>query len=182
MNKIQENMNITSCELLKLIVFLTAYYNLILRDFIIFILINIIMKICNAAKIELDITKLDNVSVCINIYKIISTLVSLQTYNIITRVNQTYIGNKILSFHNFMETSYLTIKQKVLSGFGNLFMRIIFGGNIPDLSKINPDDLIALLGNVTGNNFKSNIIKPQHIKEKKGLNNIQDIHNFLDSL
>ena len=112
-------------ELLKLILFGTAYSYLSSSYFIIFILINLIVKIAMNSKIEYNINKLDPIMFIINIFAIIGKLILLQLNMLILQFNKTTIGK----YYNYCDTKYIELRNYIMLYPVNLLMKQEFNIN-----------------------------------------------------
>lgn len=143
-------------ELLKLIIFGNACYFLSQSNFIIFILINLIIKISTHVKIELNLNNIDPFLLLFNIIFLFTKIIMLQLDVYVYTINNTYLGNNILKVYNNIENLYCNIRAYLLGLMKSTLSKIIFGNNI----------------NMT-------IKKQEHANK---LNNMSDINNFLDNL
>lgn len=142
-------------ELLKLIIFGNACYFLSQSNFIIFILINLIIKISKHVKIELNPNNFDPFLLLFNIIFLFTKIVMLQLDVFVYTIDSMYLGNSILKIYNSIETLYCNFRSYISNLIKGTISKIIFGNN--------------------------NIIKKQPAPTRE-LNNIKDINNFLDNL
>ena len=143
-------------ELLKLIIFGNAYYFLSQSNFIIFILINLIIKISTHVKIELNINNMDPFLLLFNIIFLFTKIIMLQLDVYVYTINNTHLGNNILTVYNNIELVYCNIRSYLLGLMKSTVSRIVYGANITMTTK-------------------------KQTPSNK-LNNISDINNFLDNL
>jgi hypothetical protein len=137
-----------SFELLKLIIFSNAYFYLSEYNFIIFILINLIVRISNHVHLEFNPTNFDPFVLLFNIIFLLSKVFILQLNIMIGSVNKTYIGNYVMYVYNYFEGKYISIK----SYFKSKITGIIFGKEIVKNSNIrklnNQSDINNFLNNL----------------------------------
>ena len=137
-----------SFELLKLIIFSNAFCYLSEYNFIIFILINLIVKISNNVHLEFNPTNFDPFVLLFNIIFLLSKVFILQLNVMIGVINRTYIGKHIMCIYNYFEVIYISIK----SYFKSKISRMIFGKEIVKNSNIrklnNQSDINNFLDNL----------------------------------
>jgi len=137
-----------SFELLKLILFSNAYYYLSESNFVIFILINLIIKISNHVKLEFNPTNLDPFVLLFNILFILTKVFVLQLNILVTVLNNTYIGKHIMYIYNYFELKYINIISYIKSKITD----IIFGKK-----NVRSNNIQKLNNQLDINNFLDNL-------------------------
>ena len=97
-------------ELLKLLLFSSAYTLLSYENFIILLLSTLVIRISSCVKIEFNVNNMDPRLFIVNIINIICKLISLQLNYIYMKINNNYIGSLIIKGYNHINLCYYNIR------------------------------------------------------------------------